>query len=378
LSLALVAIPIGIVALGLVVYPIDFMLDMMGLGGPDDLVERYLRFAQWTFSPSALPTWLPRLVLLLLGYLGLLALVAGWVAGRGRRQRGPFWWRAIGPPLSSGEAITHCWRVLWDLLRGAAPLKQPPTRELARRYVDLVMENLSQPGFRELVLGVHDVDANRDMIFVLAAEPRRRELIRRPTTEATEERRAEMFDLSGVDREYLADVVAAALALPLLNEPRMVRFAPEGYWRGEAHRLSDRPGLLVRLIEELTALGAAQILVVSAAPEPRQPHALSRPRLDGRGRFGEYLQSAEAAAVRDVTRSVSGESIQIYTIRPEHNAVGPFDFGGGFDDRSDRRQPLEELMAQGYQDAYRQFIEPVVGASGERLNVRSQKAEVRS
>ena len=33
----------------------------------------------------------------------------------------------------------------------------------------------------------------------------------------------------------------------------------------------------------------------------------------------------------------------------------------------DRRQNLTELMSRGYEDAYRQFIEPVVGASGERV-----------
>jgi hypothetical protein len=58
---------------------------------------------------------------------------------------------------------------------------------------------------------------------------------------------------------------------------------------------------------------------------------------------------------------------RVFTIHPAHNPLGPFDFGGGFDDRSDRRQPLDELMSQGYEDAYRQFIEPVLGASGERV-----------
>jgi hypothetical protein len=57
----------------------------------------------------------------------------------------------------------------------------------------------------------------------------------------------------------------------------------------------------------------------------------------------------------------------VVTIRPAHNAIGPFDFGGGFDDRSDRRQPLGELLARGYEDAYLQFIEPVLGASGDRI-----------
>jgi len=41
--------------------------------------------------------------------------------------------------------------------------------------------------------------------------------------------------------------------------------------------------------------------------------------------------------------------VKLFTIRPMHNPLGPFDFSGGFDDRSDRLQPLEEIMSQGYE-----------------------------
>ena len=57
----------------------------------------------------------------------------------------------------------------------------------------------------------------------------------------------------------------------------------------------------------------------------------------------------------------------VYLIGPAHNAVGAFDFGGAYDEASDRQQDLAELMGRAYEDAYRQFIEPVVGASGEHL-----------
>ena len=57
----------------------------------------------------------------------------------------------------------------------------------------------------------------------------------------------------------------------------------------------------------------------------------------------------------------------VYVVSPAHNAVGPFDFGGAYDEASDRRQDLVELMQRGYEDAYRQFIEPVVGDSGEQI-----------
>jgi hypothetical protein len=243
-------------------------------------------------------------------------------------------------------------------------VKTPSPHDLARRYTELLTDNLGQPGFRELLITVHDVDARRDLVFTLVAEPRRRGLVRRTTSEAVEERKAEVMDLSGVARDHLADAVAASLTVPLATGLHSIRFAPESYWRGETHRLCDRPASLWRLFEELNALDVDQVILVSAAPEQAAPHMLTPPRIDGRGRLGEYLQSAEAAVVRDVNAALAG-MMHLFTIRPTHNPVGPFDFGGGFDDRSDRRQPVAELLNRGYEDAYRQFVEPIVGASGE-------------
>jgi hypothetical protein len=310
-------------------------------------------------------------VVLVLGSVGAIALLTVWATRGPRRHRGAFWWRLLPAPLSSAPAVAHSWRAMWDLLRGAAQLKEPSPLELCRRFIELAAENLGQPGVRELVLAVHDLDAHRDLVFALVSETRRPDLHRRDGNG----RRAEVFDLSGVARDYLPEVLAGALAVPVASEPSTLRFAADGYWRGEIHRLCDRPGIFTRLLEELTELGAEQILVVTAAPDARGPHSLSPPRLDGRGRLGQYLESAEAAAVRDairqaacpVEREAGRRSARIFPIRPAHNPIGPFDFTGGFDDRSDRRQPLEELMARGYEDAYHQFIEPVVGASGERV-----------
>ncbi len=372
-SVAIVALPLVAIALGLVVYPLDFAAKLIGLSGGADWVGGYLRLVQGAFAADGLPTWLPRLVVLVLGLFGVLAVCIAWLNAGRRRQRGPFWWRMVPAPLSAAEAAAHCWQVMWDLVRGAAQLKQPSPAELSRRYIELVSENLGQPGFRELVLTVHDLDARRDLVFALVAESRRRELYRRTTVDAGEERRAEVFDLSGVAREYLADAVAGALSLPVATDPMPVTFLPETYWRGETHRLCDRPGSVARVLEELIELGAEQILLVSAAADTRHPHGLTPVRIDGRARLGEYLVSSEAAAVRDGTRLAARPTVRLFTIRPPHNPIGPFDFAGGFDDRSDRRQPLDELMLRGYEDAYHQFIEPVVGASGELLKVRTEK-----
>jgi hypothetical protein len=54
-------------------------------------------------------------------------------------------------------------------------------------------------------------------------------------------------------------------------------------------------------------------------------------------------------------------------VRPAHNPIGPLDLTGTYDERSDRRQGLGELLNRGYEDAYRQFIDPVVAASGDAL-----------
>ena len=367
LSLAIVVLPIAVMAAGLVVFPIDFVMKIAGSTGAPGIVAAYLRLAESAFAPDALPTWLPRLVVLVLGFLVVCAIVSGSRSGGGRRQRGRFWWRVAGSPLSSAEVTDHCWRVLWDLVRGAAPLKQPAPIDLGRRYTDMLAENLGQPGFRELVLTVHDVDAHRDLVFALVAEPRRRDLIKRATTSAATVRRAEVFDLSGVARDHVVDAVAGALTIPVATDLHAITFAPDGYWRGETHRIGDRPASLARLVEELSALGVEQAIVVSAATESPGPHALSAPRLDGSGRIGDYLESAETSVVRDVTHLAAAQIARVFLIKPDHNPIGPFDFAGGFDDRSDRRQGLTELMGRGYEDAYRQFIEPVVGASGERV-----------
>jgi hypothetical protein len=363
-ALAIVALPIAAVALGLIVFPVDFVLKMVGVGGASGLVGAYVQAAEEAFAPEALPTWLPRIALLVLGSAGLTAFVHGWMCGGGP-GRGAFWWRAVGAPLSSSNAVARCWGVMWDLVRGAAQLKQPSPAELGRRYAEFLTDNLGQPGFRELLIAVHDIDAHRDLVFTLVGEDRRRGLIRRSTSEAADERRAEVLDLAGVARDLLPDAVVGALTVPLATDWHAITFAQEGYWRGETHRICDRPASLIRLVDELIELEAEQIILVSAAPESPGPHALVTPRIDGRGRLGEYLQSAEAAVVRDATTTTGG--VRIFVVRPVHSPIGPFDFSGGHDDRSHRVQGLSELMNRGYEDAYHQFIEPVVGASGDRV-----------
>ena len=368
-SLAIVVLPLAVIAIGAVVFPFDFVIRMFGLGGASGLTGFYTRFADRMFEPAVLPTWLPRLVVIVLGLAALTIAVETVMTSRSRRERGGLWWRGLRAPLSSREMLGRCWTSMWDLVQGGAQVKQPSASELSGRYVELLRENIGQPGFRELVIAAHDLDTKRDLIFALVDEPRRRDLIRRASTAEGDVRRAEVVDLSGAGRAHLADAVAAALSVAVVTDPHPMTFAPDAYWRGETHRVCDRPGVLSRLLDELTELGVEQAIIVSAASALENPHALGAGRLDGKGRVGEYLLSAEVSAVRDALQFAAVRLPRVFTIHPEHNPIGPFDFGGEYDDRSDRQQPLSELLTRGYEDAYHQFIEPVVGASGDRMGI---------
>jgi hypothetical protein len=106
---------------------------------------------------------------------------------------------------------------------------------------------------------------------------------------------------------------------------------------------------------------------VTATPPQGRPHELSSERGDLRGHAAEPLAAFEGAGLRDVLEQWNGRFAGLFVIRPTHNPLGPLDFDGIYDERSDRTHTLSELVDRGYEDAYRQFIEPVVAASGDRL-----------
>jgi hypothetical protein len=367
--LGVLAVPLIAILLVAAVYPLALGLGMAGLASGASLAQTTLAGLGWAFGPGALPTWVPRLVLAL-SVTGLTILVVGLIAERWRlpvrrRSGSHALWSLLGAPIDPSGAIGASVSALWGILRGGATLRTPDARDLSRRYADLLMENLGHPGFRELLLVVHDIDARRDMVFGLLKEPYRKALFAAATAAST--RRAEAHDLAGVSRDHLTEVLAAALTLPGVCSPRLVTFAHDAFWRGESHRLADRPSSIARVLEEAAAAGAEQVIFVSATPEPLGPHELRLTRPDGLGVVGEQLAATESAAMADALRHLQHRFQGTYVIRPAHNPVRPMDLDGAYDELSDRTESLEELMEHGYEDAYRQFIEPMLGASGDRL-----------
>ena len=360
--------PFLFLALALLIYPLGFLLEMVGATAGASLIAWYSAMLQTAFAGENLPTAVPRLGMIALAVL-VLALFAGvaiarWHASLVRSSNGGWWWRIAGAPLDVAPLRDAVAATIWQLIRGAAPPAVPGSMVVGRRYSEVVLENLGQPGFRELMVLAADLDTRRDVVAALLAEPYRRDFV---ASRPGRERQSEVLDLAGAGREHAFDIVAGALTPPLGGDPHLIAFASDGYWRGETHRLCDRPGAISRLLEELSAAGVSQAIVVSAVAPSSLPHRLTSPRLDIRNRLGEYLSAAESAALRDALENARLRFDAIYLACPAHNPVGPFDFTGAFDEASDRRHTLAEVMQSGYEDAYHQFIEPVVGASGEQL-----------
>ena len=128
-------------------------------------------------------------------------------------MNGGLWWAVLGAPLSATPAIEYFITGLWDLLRGGARVTQPTRADLSRRYAELLADNLGQPGFRELLIVAHDLDARQDLVFALLGGDWRRPFFLRRQTTGLDRRSAEAVDLAGASRDHVLDAVAGALTV---------------------------------------------------------------------------------------------------------------------------------------------------------------------
>jgi hypothetical protein len=364
----LLALPLAaLVALALA-YPVLLTVQLLWPPGGAAAVERWRELAAWISGPAIVGSLVPRLVTVTILVAAATALIvfafARWRHGATRHGRGALWWQALGAPLDAAEAVRWACDGFWSFMRGAAAIAQPSATELSRRYAELLAESLGQPGYRELILLAHDLDARRDTVFALLDGAWRKRFVARQHGAGA----AELVDLAGAGRIHVVDALAAALSPPVICNPRAVAFAPESFWRGETHRLCDRPSAVARLIAEVADAGATQVILVSATAPLEAPHTLTRPGTSPRDRVGEALDATETAAVGDAIAGAQGRARGLFHVRPAHNPVGAFAFAGGSDQRSQRSVALCELVDRGYEDAYRQFIEPVIGASGEQIH----------
>ena len=162
----------------MIVAAVGALLWLLSLTGASTAVTAaYARWIDTLFTPTSLPTIIPRLVvfavLVAIGALAASLATAMVRASLRRRMRHGGIWRLVGAPLSTTAVIDQASVELWNLIRGAAPIAAPGRAELGRKYIELLAENVGQPGFRELMLLVHDMDARRDVVFALLGESQR-------------------------------------------------------------------------------------------------------------------------------------------------------------------------------------------------------------
>lgn len=368
------ALPLFVLVVAAVLYAASLLTALVNLTGVSaSLVDAYRRSIEILFAPPLIPTIVPRTMVLalLVGFI-ILAVAAVRAAGEERSRRrigGAFWWRLVGAPLDAAEPATRLIETLWQVVRGASHAPRPAASEIGRKYVDLLIDNFGQPGFCEVMIGVHDLDGRRDLVgAVLPDALRPAFLVRR---DGLGPREAESIDLAGPSRDLLVDLLAAAQRLPVAAEPYVMTFPTDHFWRGESHRLCDRPELAVRLVDEIASLGIEQIVIVSASAPAAAPHAMRARPGDLRARMGEMARSIETSVLQDAWTAATARFSGVFLVRPDHNPIGPFDFAGAYDESSDRRRTVAELVQQGYADAYREFIEPVV-AAGDRVDEEVQ------
>ena len=114
-----------------------------------------------------------------------------------------------------------------------------------KRYLELLVDNLGQPGFRELLIVIHDMDARRDLVFALL-HPLRPRFTRAPlaggrraSSAAADAPRApavEAFDLAGTARDHVARRHGCGARDAAGGRSASAGVRAEGPWRGETHR----------------------------------------------------------------------------------------------------------------------------------------------
>lgn len=369
-AVGLLLMPLAVLVLASLVYMAGVVASLASFATiAESLINWYRRSLEFLFAPPVLPTIVPRAVLLAVLVVTAVLFVAALSARRGersrRRAKGALWWRLLGQPLDPSEPEGVFRDALWRITKGAS---NSARADAGQRYVELLMENFGQPGFREVMLAVHDLDARRDLIAAVLAPEWRHSFAQRRVGAGPRE--AEMFDLVDGrehDRGLVMDFLAGAVRLPAASAPHEVTFPDNGYWQGETHRWCDRPELVSRLIDEMARVGVEQVILAGPAPPASTPHDMRAKAIDFRTKMGETLRSVETAAFQDAWALAANRFSGVFAIRPSHNPIGPFDVDGVYDETSDRQRTLAELMQMGHDDAYRQFIEPVV-ATGERVS----------
>jgi antitoxin (DNA-binding transcriptional repressor) of toxin-antitoxin stability system len=375
------------IALALVVgllFPLVLIVDLVVPGTPARLLT-----GAWAVPDALAGPYLATLAIPIfaLSILAVAFVLLAWLKDRRRFAE------AFESILSARPGEERLRRALWETARGAARGSEPPSEAvLGERYVALLAENLGQPGFRELILRAANLDTGRVLPFAVLEEAHRRPFLAAQTREGTRvghEGQPGAVDLRTPGYEALLFEAAAAGLLPSLTGPvRRVAFPRGGLHAGETHRVTEATLLGGCGISEAVAAGAEQVIVVSGTPEAS---LVSSRRRGARARINATLAALERAAVdrelaeaerlnrvvetlghrtgdggrawQDPATGRVYKDVALYVVRPARRSLMPLELDGARDPATDVVESVHDLVQRGYEDTYRLFVEPVVGAA---------------
>jgi len=313
------------------------------------------------------------------------------LAARDRRRMA----EAFESVLDASRGSQRLCRCLWEIARGAALSSSPPSEtQLGERYVALLADNVGQPGFRELIVRVADLETGSALSFLLLQD-RYRAAFAASRARGVEHSRLEgiqgALDLRAPGYDVLFfDAVMTGLSPPFAAPVRRVSFPRGGIHAGETHRLADASFVAGSGLAEALAAGAEQVIVVSATPQapspsPRRrgPRALANGILAALERQAVERDLAQAERLNRIVETVGHRTedggrawedpatgrvyrdFALYVVRPERRGLWPLELDGALDPASEVTETPADLIERGYRDAYRLFVEPVVGAPPE-------------
>ncbi len=374
ISFAVFALPLMAGLLVGLLFPLVLIADRLFPGIASGLLDRIWAAPETLSGTYLVAQAVPVFVLAVLAVVVTVVLLAR----DGRRVP-----EAFESLLDARPGLTRLRKGLWDIARGASLSGGPPSEaELGRRYAALLTENYGEPGFRELVLRTADLDRGDALAFVLLRERKADEAGPR----VREAGLVDAVDLRAPGHDALVfDAVATGLLCPMAMPLRRVSFPKGGLYAGETHRLTDATFVPGSGIAEALAAGAEQVIVVTGVPENRLPLARRRgprARMDAAVRTLEQQAAGELSAVDRLNRIVSTlghrgsdgrgawedpasgriyREVDLWVVRPGRRSLGPMEFDGARDPATEVVQSVEDLLEQGWRDAYHQFVEPVVG-----------------
>ena len=383
-AFAVFLLPLMLALLRGLLFPLALIVDLASPGLASRLLDGIATTPESLRGPYLAALAAPVFVLALLALVAAVRLVL-------KRRRAVEAFESI---LDVENGRRRLARALWEVGRGPTISDRPPSEtELSKRFVSLLGENLGQPGFRELILRVADLETGRALPFVLLDDAHRASFAaaRSRGPRARIEGLASAVDLRAPGHDTLLfDAVVTGILPTLAVSARRVSFPRGGLHGGETHRLADACLVAGCGVAEAVAAGAEQVIVVSATPEsaslpPRRrgPKALADAvyatlerqavdpeiaEVDRINRLVETLGHRTEDGGRAWQDPVTGRlyrTLPVYVLRPERRALGPLELDGALDPASEVEETLEDLMERGYRDAYRLFVEPVVGSAPE-------------